>query len=72
MAKPAKKSGLPAKKPTDSLVVGSKVKALIKANECMTSGEFLGALTEYVNWAVGKACERAKANKRSTVRPQDL
>jgi len=71
MAKAAKKGGT-VKKSTETLVVGSKVKALIKANECMTSGEFLGALTEYVNWAVGKACERAKANKRSTVRPQDL
>lgn len=72
MAKAAKKGGAPAKKSVESLVVGSKVKALIKSHECMTSGEFLGALTEYVNWAVGKACERAKANKRSTVRPQDL
>jgi hypothetical protein len=71
MAKAAKKGG-GSKKPVEALVVGSKVKALIKSNECMTSGEFLGALTEYVNWAVGKACERAKANKRSTVRPQDL
>lgn len=72
MAKAAAKKGGAAKKPMESLVVGSKVKALIKSNDCMTSGEFLGALTEYVNWAVGKACERAKANKRSTVRPQDL
>jgi len=70
MAKAAKKGG--GKKPMEALVVGSKVKALIKANGCMTSGDFLSALTEHVNAAVGGACARAKSNKRSTVRPHDL
>ena len=73
MAKvPAKKPVGPGKKSAETLVVGSKVKALIRSNGCMTSSEFLGALTDFVAASVTRACERAKANKRSTVRPQDI
>ena len=61
-----------AKKAKEVLVVGSKVRACIKANKCMMSGELLCALNDKVHCMLGAAVARAKANKRSTVRPQDL
>ncbi|MFH1261947.1 MAG: hypothetical protein V1495_00665 [Pseudomonadota bacterium] len=54
------------------LVVGSKVRAHIKSKKCMTSSEFLPALSCTVAGMVDRACERAKANKRSTLRARDL
>jgi hypothetical protein len=54
------------------LVVGSKVRALIKSKKCMTSSEFLPALSKALNELVLRAVERAKANKRSTLRARDL
>ena len=59
-------------KTQEALVVGSKVKALIKSRKCLTSGELLGALTAKVAEVVGTACDRAKKNGRSTVRAHDL
>ena len=56
----------------EPLVVGSKVRALIRGKDAMMSGEFLDALNACVGCCVEKAIERAKANKRATVRPQDL
>jgi len=56
----------------EALVVGSKVKALIKSKKCMTSSEFLPALSQSVHDLVLRATERAKANKRSTLRARDL
>ena len=56
----------------EMMVVGSKVKALIKSKKCMTAGDTLEALNAKVACIVNAATERAKANKRSTVRPQDL
>ncbi len=62
------------KKPSgkEMLVVGSKVKALIKSKKCMTSSEFIPALSKAVRALVEKAAERAKGNKRSTLRAKDL
>ncbi len=62
------------KKPSgkEMLIVGSKVRALIKSRKCMTSSEFLPALSKVVSGLVEKAAERAKANKRSTLRARDL
>lgn len=48
------------------------MKAYIKSQGCMTSGELLEALNAKVEKMLSEACERAKANKRSTVRAQDL
>ena len=56
----------------ENLVVGSKVKATIKAQGCHTSSDALGALNEKVHAMLAEACARAKGNKRSTVKPQDL
>jgi len=71
MAKKATKKAA-AKKEREMLVVGSKVKAYVKSKECMTSGDALAALNDKVHSMLDAAAERTKANKRSTLRPQDL
>ena len=72
MAKKAAKKKAADKKTKDMLVVGSKVKALIKSKGCMTSGEVLPALNDKLYELLDAAVARTKSNKRSTVRPQDL
>lgn len=61
-----------AKKKKDVLVVGSKVKAFIKTKKMMCSGDLVESLSEKVYDLIDEAVKRTKANKRSTVRPQDL
>ena len=56
----------------DMLVVGSKIKAYIKAKGCHTSGDAISALSAKVEGILDTATERCKGNKRSTVKPQDL
>jgi len=56
----------------EMLIVGSKVKAYIKEKGCKTAGDTLEALSQLVANCLDKAVERAKANKRATVKPQDL
>lgn len=56
----------------EPLVVGSKVRALIRGKGAMMSSELLDALNAAVNCLVEKAIARAQANKRATVKPQDL
>ena len=60
------------KKAKLQLVVGTKVKELIKSKGCKTAGDTVDALNDKVACLVEEAVERSKANKRSTVRPQDL
>jgi len=55
-----------------SLVVGSKVKELIKSKKCLTAGDLLDGLSEKVAQMIEAATERAKKNGRSTVRSYDL
>ena len=54
------------------LVVGSKVKEMIKGEGCKTAGDMIEAVNQEVAAILEKAIARAQANKRSTVRPQDL
>jgi hypothetical protein len=56
----------------DALVVASKVKAYIKSKGNMTASETLGALNDKVYCLLDKAVARTTANRRSTVKPQDL
>jgi len=56
----------------ESVVIGSKVKALIKSKGLMCSGELPEAVSNKVRELLEAACERTVANKRSTVRPHDL
>ena len=59
-------------KKKDMLIVGSKVKAAIKASKCMCEGDTLPELNEKVHELLAAAVARCKGNKRSTVRPTDL
>ena len=59
-------------KELEMVLVGSKVKAVIKENGKMMAGDLLAALNEKVHCLLSCAISRAEANKRSTVRPQDV
>jgi hypothetical protein len=59
-------------KQRDVLVVGSKVKGYLKSKGMKTAGDTLAALSEKVYCVLDAAACRTKANKRATVRPQDL
>jgi hypothetical protein len=59
-------------KKKESLVVASKVKAYIKSKKMMTSSDALGAISDNVYCMLDAAIARTKANRRSTVKPQDL
>ena len=54
------------------MVVASKVKAYIKNKNMMTSSDAITTLSDKVCAILDEAAARAKANKRSTVKPQDL
>ncbi len=54
------------------LVVASKVKAYIKSKKMMTSSEAIVALSDKVYAMLDDAVARTKANRRSTVKAQDL
>ncbi|HUW19906.1 MAG TPA: hypothetical protein VMW16_11445 [Sedimentisphaerales bacterium] len=56
----------------ESLIVASKVKAYVRSKKMMTSSEALGAISDVVYCALDAAMNRAKANRRSTVKAQDL
>ena len=59
-------------KKRESLVVASKVKAYIKSKKMMTSSDSLEALSDKVYSMLDAAIARTKANRRSTVKAQDL
>ena len=61
-----------AKKKKESLVVASKIKAYIKSKKMMTSADSLEAISDKVYCLLDKAIVRTKANRRSTVKAQDL
>ncbi len=54
------------------LVVASKVKAYIKSKQMHTSSDAITALSDKVCVILNDAVARTKANRRSTVKPQDL
>ena len=59
-------------KQRESLIVASKVKAYIKSKKMMTSADAVVALSDKVYCMLDAAAARTKANRRSTVKPQDL
>ncbi len=59
-------------KKKDSLIVGSKVKAYIKSKKMMTSADALVTISDAVYAILDDAIVRTKANRRSTVKPQDI
>lgn len=56
----------------ETLVVASKVKAVIKEKGCQTSSDALQELNTRIHAMLDDAVKRAQANKRSTVKPQDV
>ncbi len=54
------------------LVVASKVKNYIKAKKCHTSADTITALSDMIEKMLDAAVKRTTANRRSTVKPQDL
>ena len=65
-----KKAAKASKK--EVLVVASKVKAYVKSNGKMSSSDAIAALNEKVYAMLDAAIDRTEANRRSTVKPQDL
>ena len=61
-----------AKKKKEVLVVASKIKAYNKSKKMMTSADAVTALSNQVYDILDAAIARTKANRRSTVKPQDL
>jgi hypothetical protein len=59
-------------KEKESLVVASKIRAYVKSKKMMTSSDAIGAINDKVYCLLDHAAERTKANRRSTLKPQDL
>lgn len=55
-----------------SVVVSSRVREVVKAKGLRSDGKLAEALNAKVIALLERACERAKADSRSTVRPADL
>jgi hypothetical protein len=72
MAKAKKRKAPGAARPAATLLVASKVRALIKELGFNTSGDALDGLNAYVAWAIEQAARRAHATNRRTVRPYDF
>jgi hypothetical protein len=72
MAKKKAKKKVAKKTCRESLVVASKVKAYIKSKKMMTSSDALCAISDKIYALLDDGIARTKANKRSTVKPQDL
>ena len=68
----AKKNGKGGKKSREVLVVGSKVKDVVKAAGLQSSGELIQAVSDRVHELVSAAISRASGNGRKTVRAYDL
>ena len=58
------------KTPAELIISKSRTKGAVR--KCNVSGDFYGALDAYVREAIKSAEERASANGRKTLRPQDL
>jgi len=59
-------------KKKEVLVVASKVKAYIKSKKMMTSSDALGTINDKLYCLLDAAIARTKANRRTTVKPQDI
>lgn len=56
----------------DNVVVASKLRDAVKNHDIRMAGDFVKALNDEVHSLVAKAVQRAKGNKRGTVRSSDL
>jgi len=60
------------KKVREIVVVGSKVKAVVRSAGLRSDGELVQAVSDEVHKLLRAAIKRTKSNNRSTVRPYDL
>ena len=72
MAKAKKGRGGSIGRPTEMLLVSSKVRQMIKDAGCNTAGDALDGLNAYVGWLIVQAAKRANENGRKTVRAHDF
>jgi hypothetical protein len=72
MAKAKKGKSGGGGRPTEMLLVSSKVRQMIKDAGCNTAGDALDGLNAYVGWLVQQAARRAGENGRKTVRAHDF
>jgi len=70
--KAAKKAAKKKAATKEVLVVASKVKAYVKSKGMMSSSDAVAALNDSVYALLDAAICRTQANRRSTVKPQDL
>ena len=70
--KAAKKKAAKKSSKKEVLVVASKVKAYVKSKGMMSSSDAIAALNDSVYALLDAAICRTKANRRSTVKPQDM
>jgi RNA recognition motif-containing protein len=61
-----------SKKPKEIIVVGSKVKDVVRSAGLRSDGELVQAVSDKVHELLEAAIKRAGKNKRGTVRPYDL
>lgn len=66
------KKGKGSNRPTEMLLVASKVRQMLKDAGCNTAGDALDGLNSYVCWLVEQAAKRASENGRKTVRTHDF
>ncbi len=57
---------------SEVLVVTSKIRAYLKSKSAKMSGDLVAALNKKVMSLLDDAAGRTRANKRSTVKPQDV
>ncbi len=55
-----------------SYVVASAIKQFVNDKGFNAAGDLADAASKHLAAALGKACDRAKANGRKTIRPEDL
>ena len=67
-----KKAGKGGKGRAEMMVVTSKLKAYAKSLKLKCAGDLAEALNGKVQCLLDGAAERTRANKRGTLRPQDL
>lgn len=70
--KAAKKAAPKKAAAKEMLVVTSKVKAYVKSKGMMSSSDTAPALNDCLYAILDAALKRTAANRRSTVKPQDL
>ena len=63
---------LKARKPREIVVVGSKVKEVVREAGLRSDGDLVQAVSDRVHQMLEAAIDRARSNKRGTVRPWDL